>query len=424
MGLTFLAGDLGFMLYVKLILTAMFWGGTFVAGRSVSQHMGPFSIAFLRFAVASVLLLALTWRMEGKLPRIREWQTGLRVVLLGLTGILVYNVMFFKGLKIIEASRASLIIATCPAFITISSALFLKERIGGIRAVGIAISILGALIVISRGNVGEILGGGISRGELYILCCVLTWTAYSLVGKTVMKRLSPLAAVTYSSVVGAVGLAAPALREVLKAETWTPSVLDWVSIFYLAVCGTVIGFVWYYEGVRKIGPTKAGLFINFVPIFGVLFAFLLLHEAVTLSLLVGTVLVVGGVYLTNRSPSGSVKLEEAAEGTRSLERERETLAAMIGMYCRGHHRSSGQGLCGDCRELLEYAEHRLSKCPFGGEKGPCSQCRVHCYKPAMREQIRDVMRYAGPKMAWKHPLLAFDHLTKRWPADQTDPGGD
>jgi drug/metabolite transporter (DMT)-like permease len=294
------------MLYVKLILTAMFWGGTFVAGRSVSQHMGPFSIAFLRFAVASVLLLALTWRMEGKLPRVREWQTAVRVVLLGLTGILAYNVMFFKGLAIIEASRASLIIATCPAFITVSSAVFLKERIGGIRAVGIVISILGAVVVISRGNVQEIFGGAVSRGEFYILCCVLMWVAYSLIGKTVMQELSPLAAVTYSSVVGAIGLAVPALCEVLATETWTLSVLDWVSIFYLAVCGTVIGFVWYYEGVRKIGPTKAGLFINFVPIFGVVFAFLLLHEPVTLSLLVGTVLVVSGLYLTNRTPKEDV----------------------------------------------------------------------------------------------------------------------
>jgi len=290
------------MLYVKLILTAMFWGGTFVAGRSVTQHMGPFSIAFLRFAVASVLLLVLTWRMDGKLPRVRGWQTMARVVLLGLTGILVYNVMFFKGLKIIEASRASLIIATCPAFITMSSAIFLKEKIGLTRAIGIVVSIIGAMVVISRGNVNEIFGGGISRGELYIFCCVLMWVAYSLIGKTVMKELSPLAAVTYSSVVGAIGLAIPALREWLKAETRMLSALDWLSIFYLAVCGTVIGFVWYYEGVRKLGPTKAGLFINFVPIFAVVFAFLLLHEPLTASLLVGTILVVSGVYLTNRTP--------------------------------------------------------------------------------------------------------------------------
>ena len=178
--------------------------------------------------------------------------------------------------------------------------MFLKEKIGLTRGIGIAISILGAVIVISRGNVHEIYSGGISRGELYILCCVLTWTAYSLIGKAVMHKLSPLAAVAYSAVVGAVGLVVPALLDGLATEVKALSSLEWVSIFYLAVCGTVIGFVWYYEGVRKIGPTKAGLFINFVPIFGVLFAFLLLHEPVTMSLLVVTVLVVSGVYLTNR----------------------------------------------------------------------------------------------------------------------------
>jgi hypothetical protein len=69
-------------------------------------------------------------------------------------------------------------------------------------------------------------------------------------------------------------------------------------------------------------------------------------------------------------------------------------------------------LCGDCAELLGYANERLAKCPFGPEKGPCSKCRIHCYKPEMRERVREVMRYAGPKMLTKHPILAVGHLLK------------
>jgi drug/metabolite transporter (DMT)-like permease len=77
--------------------------------------------------------------------------------------------------------------------------------------------------------------------------------------------------------------------------------VDWLSIFYLGIFGTVVGFVWYYQGVERIGPTKAGLFINFVPIFAILFAFFILREAITASLIVGAVLVITGVYLTNRT---------------------------------------------------------------------------------------------------------------------------
>lgn len=287
-------------IYAKLLLTAIFWGGTFVAGRLVAQNVGPFSIAFLRFAMASILLMLLTWRIEGQLPKLKKPQI-VPVVLLGMTGIFLYNVLFFKGLKIIEAGRASLIIATCPIFITICSAIFLKEKISLVKGLGIIISVCGAAVVISKGNINRIFEGGIGLGEFYIFCCVLSWVAYSLIGKAVMNNLSPLASVSYSAVVGAVFLSVPAIFEGLLRNITSQPAIDWVCISYLGVFGTVIGFVWYYQGVERIGPTKAGLFINFVPISAILCAFFILREPITLSLAVGAALVISGVYLTNRT---------------------------------------------------------------------------------------------------------------------------
>ena len=290
------------MIYGKLFLTAVFWGGTFIAGRQVShaQHLGPFTIAFLRFAMASVLLLGLTQIKEGRFPPVTRRQLPL-VLLLGLTGVFAYNALFFKGLDLIEASRASLIVATCPAFIAIASALLLREKFRPIQAIGIPLSILGAAVVISKGNLGQIVAGGVGRGELFILGCVLSWAAYSLLGKVVMRWLSPLASVSYSSLAGAIALAVPALYEGLPQTVRHASLLDWTSITYLAVCGTVIGFVWFYQGVRLIGTTRASLFINFVPISAVILAFLMLQEPMTWSLAVGAALVLSGVYLTNRA---------------------------------------------------------------------------------------------------------------------------
>ncbi|MHC4244181.1 MAG: DMT family transporter [Planctomycetota bacterium] len=287
-------------IYVKLLFTTLFWGGAFVAGKVVSQNVGPFSIAFQRFAIASVLLILLTWKIEGKLPVLKKFQI-IPVILLGMTGIFTYNVMFFKGLKIIEASRASLIIATCPVFITIFSAIFLKEKINLIKALGIIISICGAIVVISKGNINGIFETGLGLGELYIFCCVLTWVAYSLIGKAVMRNLSPLASVSYSAIVGAVALFVPACFEGLFQSIRNQSMLDWSCICYLGIFATVIGFVWYYQGVQRLGPTKTGLFINFVPVFAILCAFIILREPITISLVVGTTLVISGVYLTNRT---------------------------------------------------------------------------------------------------------------------------
>mgnify|MGYP000974557566 CR=1 FL=1 len=90
-------------------------------------------------------------------------------------------------------------------------------------------------------------------------------------------------------------------------------------------------------------------------------------------------------------------------------RERKTIAAMIEIYCHENH-SSGESLCMECQSLLDYANQRLTKCPFAENKPTCANCPVHCYKPALRQQIRTVMRYAGPRMLLRHPLLAVRHL--------------
>ncbi len=286
--------------YAKLLLTAVFWGGTFIAGRYVSQDMDPFTIAFLRFAMASVLLLSLTWKKEGRFPHL-TWSQIVLVAMLGMTGVFTYNALFFKGLRLIEASRASLIVATCPAFIAVASALFLREKLRLVQVAGIPLSVLGAAVVISQGDLSRILTGGIGWGELFILGCVLSWAAYSLIGKTVMRRLSPLVSVSYSSAIGALILAVPAAMEGPAKNLGHASWIDWASITYLAVFGTVLGFVWFCEGVKLIGATRAGLFINFVPISAVILAGLVLDEPITWSLAVGAALVLSGVCLTNRA---------------------------------------------------------------------------------------------------------------------------
>jgi len=98
-----------------------------------------------------------------------------------------------------------------------------------------------------------------------------------------------------------------------------------------------------------------------------------------------------------------------------LKRESKTVGVMIAMYCRSRH-GSGKGLCDQCRVLRSYAEERIAKCPFGENKPACSQCPIHCYKPQMRRQIGEVMRFAGPRMMFRHPFLAIRHLiTQRKP---------
>ena len=285
-------------IYLRLLLTALFWGGTFIAGRLIAQSVGPFSAAFLRFAIAVVFLLLLTARKMGGLPRVSKAQ-GMALCFLGLSGVFAYNALFFKGLQLISAGRASLIIANNPVFIALFAALIFKERLSWLKVAGVILSVSGAVIVISKGDLAQLLGGGVGWGELLIFGCVGSWVTYSLIGKAIMKDLSPLVAVSYSASIGLAALLIPALAEGMVEQIPQYTLLDWGCIAYLGVFGTVLGFVWYYEGIKALGPTKAGQFINFVPVCASLLAYFILGEPVTPSLLVGAGFVVSGVSLTN-----------------------------------------------------------------------------------------------------------------------------
>ncbi len=216
-----------------------------------------------------------------------------------MTGVFAYNILFLNGLKFVTASRASLIVATNPVFISICAVLFFKDKLNWLKGSGILLSVIGAVVVISKGNPGTIFAGGVGLGELFILGCVASWVGFSLIGKILVKGLSPLVSVSCSSLIGAAALFLPACFEGLFQKMFSYSIADWTSILFLGVFGTVLGFVWYYEGIKKIGPAKAGQFINFVPVSAILLAFLILGEPITLSLLVGGLFVISGVYLTN-----------------------------------------------------------------------------------------------------------------------------
>ena len=292
------------MIYLKLFLTAVFWGGTFIAGRILAQEVQPWSGSFLRFLVASVCMIPLVWHFEGRLQPLRKKQL-LLVFLSGMTGVFLYNVFFLTGLQTMMASRASVIVASNPVFISLFAALLFRgERMTLLKMIGIVLSVCGAVYVISRGNPADILQGGLGRGEMLIFGCVLSWVSYSLIGKVIMKDVQPVSAVTYACLFGAAALLPPALFEGMAGSLGDYSMPAWLSIVYLGFFGTCLGFVWYYEGIKQIGPSKSAVFINFVPISAVIMSFFLLGETIDASLLIGAALVLSGIYLTNR-PSGT-----------------------------------------------------------------------------------------------------------------------
>jgi drug/metabolite transporter (DMT)-like permease len=291
------------MLYAKLILMAVFWSGVFPAVNILLRSMDLFTSVFLRFGCAALLLMLLLRLSHGRWPRLSPREVVL-VFVLGIVGIAIYNSLFTAGLGLVEASRAALIVPTNPAFTALFAALLLGERLGAVRAAGVALSVAGALWVLCRGDPASLFSMGFGMGEFYLVLCIFTWSAYTLLGRVALASIPPLALTAYVMVVGTLPLAVPAWMEhaSLAGVAWQ----GWAALAYLVVFGTVIPFLWYYEGVKALGAARAAQFINLVPPLAVTESILLLDEPFTLALVAGGCLVVAGLYLTNRPRSQSV----------------------------------------------------------------------------------------------------------------------
>ncbi len=296
------------MTYGKLVLVALLWGGTFIAGRVAASEMPPTTAALWRFLVASVALLALSWRMDGGLPVLSR-QQWIGVTLLGMTGVAAYNLLFMFGLERVPASRGSLIMAFTPVATLLGAALFLHEPLTRYRVLGILVALTGVTIVLGHGNPLDLFTGRVGIGEAALLGCSLAWVTYTLLGKSILRGLSPLAASTYAALTGTamLAIAAAGTGNLIVPQA---SLQGWVSLVFLGVFGTAVAFVWFYEGVQAIGPARTAVFINLVPVAAVTFGVLLLGEPLELSMLTGGALVILGVFIINRpavaSPAATV----------------------------------------------------------------------------------------------------------------------
>ncbi|GHU34629.1 membrane protein [Betaproteobacteria bacterium] len=283
--------------FIKLVLTAFFWGGTWIAGRSAVQEMSPLAVASWRFLLATLVLGMLLWRREG-FPR-WSWRDWLVLSSLGLTGVFLYNLFFLYGLQYVEAGRGALVTAFTPAYIALADWLLFRAPMSPFKAFGIVLATGGCLLVVTQGQPARIFQGEVGFGECLLLGTSLSWAAYTLINRKISMRFSPLAMTFGACLTGWLFLTAYALADHslfdFSAATWRAS----AGIVFLGMFGTAVAFTWYSEAVGHIGSTRASAFINLVPVFAVLQGTLLLDERLGAGVLVGGATVIAGVLITH-----------------------------------------------------------------------------------------------------------------------------
>ena len=286
-------------IYLKLLFVMLVWGGTFTSARLLGNELDPPISAFIRFLLASSFLLVLLYFKEGSFPRVNKKQF-LFLLGMGLTGIAMYNLLFFYGLVHTEAGRGSLITATNPLLTALGAAFIFKERFTLMRMVGFLLCVGGAILIITKGDISSLMKEGIGTGELAFIGCALSWAAYTLIGRFMSDQLSSLAVIAYASCIGTVVLFVAALNADLVTAVKSLTMNAGLNLLYLSLLATVISFVWFQEGVKALGAAKAAVFIYFMPVSAVFWAWLILDEKFTLVLALGATLVISGIYLVNK----------------------------------------------------------------------------------------------------------------------------
>lgn len=287
--------------WLLLVLATLFWAGNYVFGKYVVTEISPIWITFSRWILALFVLLPIAIVVEKPSWHrvIKAWKP---LLLLGVLGIIGYNLMLYSALGYTSPTNAALISALNPGLIVLFSVLLLKESLSKVQIIGLFISLFGALIILTRGDLLGIFQTSYNRGDLLMIGAVIVWTFYSIIG----KRLSipPITATAISTLFAMMVLAPFAFWE--GFHFLEVSKISVYGILYMFLFSSVCSFVFWNISVKKIGASQAGIFLNLIPVFTALIS-LVLGETIRPEQVVGGVLVFIGVYLTSGMLTNSME---------------------------------------------------------------------------------------------------------------------
>jgi drug/metabolite transporter (DMT)-like permease len=280
------------------VLTTVFWAGNMTVGRWIAGQVPPVTLAFLRWAGATIFILPFAWGYVA-----REWPTVRAnwpvLLVLGVTGSGLFNTFQYAALVHTTATSAGIIYASGPIMIALMSHFLNGERIAPLQFSGIALSLLGVVLVLTHGVPLAIAHQGFNRGDVIMLLAVVIWAFYTAY-LTRRPRLHAMtfAAVTYA-IAALINLPMSAIElaggAVLKLTPETG-----LAILYVAIFPSLVAYLCYNRGVEIIGPAKAGIYMNLVPLLAALFGIVFLGEQPALYHAAGFAFILLGVALVSR----------------------------------------------------------------------------------------------------------------------------
>jgi drug/metabolite transporter (DMT)-like permease len=292
--------------YLLLSITAACWAGNAVVGKLAAGHIPPVTLSFLRWLFAFLIILPLSWRhVVQDWGRIRE-KLGI-MILLSITGISAFNTMQYWSLEHTQAINTLLLQPTAPLFVAMWSLVLFGVRLTAAQAIGIALSLVGVLVIMLRGDLSSLKNIDFNRGDIIFALALLIFGFYSVL---TAKRpaIHGLSFVAFTFGCGAACLIPFFIWELQARTVMAIDAPNLLTLFYVAVFPSTVAYLCFNRGVALIGANRAAPFFHLVPVFGTVMSIAFLGERPQLFHFIGFALVLTGVFVASRQPQGGPKV--------------------------------------------------------------------------------------------------------------------
>lgn len=286
--------------YILLILTTLFWSGNFIVGKAASTYeIPPFSLNFFRWLFAGLILLPFTFReiLEKKVYILEN--IGFFVIL-GITSITIFNSTVYYSLYYMQVISGVLMISTIPVWIMFISAILGIEKTNKFQILGVILSLLGVLSIITKSDIEVVKNLAFNRGDLIMAVGMFAWALYSALLK---KKTYEISQITLLEVVIITGLIFLIPIYILEINFGSQIVLDKPFIFtlsYVVIFPGLASFFFWIKGIAIIGANRAGVFLHLMPVFGSIMAIILFDEKFMIYHLLGAIFIIAGITLSNK----------------------------------------------------------------------------------------------------------------------------
>ncbi len=275
--------------YILMTLVAFLWGIGYTAVKILLQVMDPFSLGAARFAVSLIFFVPITIIYWKRIER-RDF---LILLIMGITGITLYQVFYNSGAVGVSAGLGSILVSTEPIFIYLISIAFLEENLKFSKIAGIFLSFAGIILIFFR-DVFSYTG---LISIILIILASISWSIYTVFSKNIIDKYGAMFATSLSSILGTIFLM-PYLI-LIPAEVNRFVLIDWFSLLFLVVFTTIVAFYLNFKGIQILSPSRASVFYYLAPVFTIISAYFLIHEIISLTTIVGGILVILGVAIVN-----------------------------------------------------------------------------------------------------------------------------